>query len=197
MLCTFPACTGEQVAKRLCDGHYRQQRRGTALTPLGTIPRGRRSRSVAERFWESVSKGESCWLWVGSGTLGGYGQLAAEDSTTKLYVHRYSWELHFGPIPPGLQVLHRCDVRRCVRPDHLFVGTQLDNIRDMWAKGRARPVRGAQTGRSDFVEADIHAIRQRRMHGETCTSIARSFGVSTASISKIVLLQRWAHVVTS
>jgi hypothetical protein len=99
-------------------------------------------RPIAIRFWEKVDKpggADACWLWTGTPDVNGYGKLWWFDHTNKgKFAHRISWELHNGPIPDGLFVLHSCDNPPCVNPKHLFLGTQLDNMRDMVAKGRDR-----------------------------------------------------------
>src|SRR5262245_56294238 len=89
--------------------------------------------SVKRRFWSKVQKTETCWLWTGAKTRG-YGAINIDHHA--VLAHRVSYELHIGPIPDGLYVLHRCDVHACVRPDHLFLGTHLDNIQDMVLKKR-------------------------------------------------------------
>src|SRR5262245_20642397 len=96
------------------------------------------SPSDIARFWAKVHKTDTCWLWTGS-THRGYGQLSSPSGRghAPLRAPRVSWEIHYGPIPEGLWVLHRCDVRGCVRPDHLWLGTRQDNIADMVAKGRS------------------------------------------------------------
>lgn len=85
-------------------------------------------------FWAKVIKGDGCWEWVGGVTSAGYGSFCADGEF--INAHRFSWKLHFGPIPDGKHVLHKCDNRRCVRPVHLFLGTNDDNIRDRISKGR-------------------------------------------------------------
>jgi hypothetical protein len=95
--------------------------------------------SVADRFWSKVRKSDGCWLWGASIKTTGYGQFFRGPRIEK--AHRVSYELTHGPIPEGLYVLHRCDVRACVRPDHLFLGTISDNSRDMIYKGRHPVVR--------------------------------------------------------
>lgn len=98
-------------------------------------------KSLGDGFWERVERGspDDCWPWMGSLKDTGYGQLTRlAISSTPLKAHRVAWELVNGPIPAGLHCLHRCDNRRCVNPAHLFLGTNHDNIKDMWSKGRGR-----------------------------------------------------------
>lgn len=89
-----------------------------------------------ERFWKRVAKTEECWLWTGYVNPNGYAQMGV-GKYEKVYVHHVSFEMHVGPIPEGAVIRHRCDVRHCVRPDHLVAGTQQDNINDMWERKRA------------------------------------------------------------
>ncbi len=86
-----------------------------------------------ERFTAKVKRTPGCWLWQGSLTPLGYGQFSYLGDQR---AHRASWRIFCGEIPSGMFVLHRCDVRNCVNPEHLFLGTQADNIRDKVAKGR-------------------------------------------------------------
>jgi len=103
-----------------------------------------RRRPLAERFWPKVDRrapGE-CWLWTGSRSPQGYGQISQAGERPEL-AHRVAWALAFGP-PGGLSVCHHCDVRTCCNPAHLFLGTARDNALDMVAKGRWR--NGAASG---------------------------------------------------
>lgn len=106
-------------------------------------------RPLAERFWEKVEKTEFCWLWHGSLHPKGYGQLTmrVDGKTVGRRAHHVAWELAYGSRPKGLNICHHCDVRNCVRPSHLFAGTQKENIQDMIRKGRHRTRRqGASLG---------------------------------------------------
>ena len=106
-------------------------------------------KSVESRFHEKyVSVPFSgCWIWTAATSGKGYGKMMITDGQKEPHLesaHHISWRLHRGGVPSGLHVLHRCDVRCCVNPDHLFVGTNLDNVRDRMAKGRPggrKPIR--------------------------------------------------------
>lgn len=95
----------------------------------------RRTVPLHVRFWAKVSKSDGCWEWIGRKDGGGYGKVY-DEGKRDLCAHRVAWALTYGPAPHDAQVLHRCDNPACVRPDHLFLGTNTDNMRDMVAKGR-------------------------------------------------------------
>lgn len=91
------------------------------------------------RFWDKARVGgDGCWEWTSAIDTRGYGLFKLSSQRRNVRAHRYSWQFFNGPIPGDLQVLHRCDNRKCVSPHHLFLGTQRDNMRDASAKGRAR-----------------------------------------------------------
>lgn len=147
--------------------------------------------STTKRFWSHVEKTDSCWLWTASVDGRGYGQLT-------ILGHRYTasrrvWQLCVGEIPPGLFVLHKCDIRRCVNPDHLFPGTQKDNMQDCISKGRNRYIThsGEENGHSKLKTQDVVFIRQMSKKGKLGKFMAPWFGVSQATISKVIRGETW------
>jgi hypothetical protein len=147
------------------------------------------------RFWRHIQKTDGCWLWKSRSRISsGYGWFGVAAGNMWV-ASRYSWFLHYGPIPEGLFVLHHCDVRLCVRPDHLFLGTQLDNIRDAIAKGRRSHVgaRGERNGRSRLTEIQVQEIRRRYAAGERTMALAREFGVHRDTVRRILSGIRWNH----
>lgn len=147
-----------------------------------------RRRPLAERFWEKVQQTDSCWLWLGA-TACGYG-IIASPSRQMLRANRVSWELHFGPIPDGLFVCHRCDVRACVKPAHLFLGTHRENMDDMVAKDRHRW--GERSVNAKLSLANVHEIWTRYAAGSTTQSeLAALFGVAQVSIHRVLSGKYW------
>ena len=90
--------------------------------------------SVEERFFQKVNKTDSCWLWTGAISSSGYGSFRIGEKNFK--AHRQSYIMHTGQIPQSLEVCHSCDVRSCVNPEHLWLGTRSDNMKDMFSKNR-------------------------------------------------------------
>lgn len=103
-----------------------------------------------------------------------------------------AWMLTNGPIPDGLQVLHRCDNPPCVRPDHLFLGTIMDNMHDKAQKGRT--ARGEKNGQAKLTPKQVRMIRKRIAAGETRTAIAADFHVTRTTIYFIATGKKWSHL---
>lgn len=101
-----------------------------------------------ERFWRKVDRrADACWEWQGRVAWNGYGafDMTVDGRNSPQRAHRMAYLATFGAIPPGLDVCHHCDNRRCVRPDHLFVGTRKDNMQDAVRKGRVQRYNAAKT----------------------------------------------------
>lgn len=142
--------------------------------PLRFIANHRVVTPLADRFWARVEKTDGCWLWTGSRDHAGYGRLqrgARGEGVVK--AHRLSYELHHGPIPDGMFVCHRCDNPQCVNPDHLFLGTNQDNLDDAKAKHR-------MPGRPLAVDAD--ALIAFIDSGGTYRAASERFGVSRSTV---------------
>lgn len=135
---------------------------------------GRRSGSLADRFWPRVNKSDGCWEWDRPRPDNGYGQIAVDGRPR--YAHRVAWELEHGAIPVGLFVCHRCDNPRCVRPAHLFLGSALDNQSDAARKERKN---------KKLTADDCRTIIALRAGGTRLRDIASRFGVSEGMVSMI------------
>lgn len=149
--------------------------------------------SLEEKFWANVEKPndqDSCWRWGGHLNKG-YGQIHNGIKAWK--AHRASYVINVGPIPDGMCVLHRCDNPECTNPRHLFLGTQLDNLKDMAAKKRGKNgnLKGSDVGNSKLTESDVLEIRQAQ---DSQSSLARRFGVGRSTIFRIRKEQAWRHI---
>lgn len=143
------------------------------------------------RFWAKVDRASDCWAWIGALTTAGYGSL--KRGGVVYYAHRISWEMHHGPVPAGQVVCHLCDNRRCVRPDHMFLGSQHDNLRDAAAKGRME--RGEARHSARLTVKTVAEIRNRYARGMAPQQVlAADYGVSQMAISKVVRRETWRHV---
>lgn len=156
-----------------------------------------KNRSREERFWGLVSKNlDGCFYWKGGTNERGAGLFSVmRDGMKMQQAHRYSWELHFGPIPAGKQVLHTCDHPACVNPDHLWLGTHADNMADMARKGRGR--NGHTPGyRSKLTVEQVREIRDRChwTNGWTWAGLGREYGVHEETIRRVVLEKTWRNV---
>lgn len=144
-----------------------------------------------ETFWKHVDKQGDCWLWMGALT-NGYGQVHVNNRHG--YAHRFSWEFVNGQIPDGMVICHHCDVKRCVNPKHLFIGTQLDNVRDCIAKGRfkSKPLYGSDNGFAKLDEIRVANIRNDYSSGDkSVRGLAAIYGVSKSTIWNVISNKYW------
>ncbi len=174
---------------------------------------------IAPRFWSKVRKTETCWIWTAGIGSTGYGKFSVGRQTFS--AHRFSYTLHFGEIPRNIVVCHKCDVRACIRPEHLFLGTHQENMNDMAEKKRAAnginapravkmierydviakqsikplPKKSPHRVSKKLSEVDVYAIRSlfatKRF---SCKDIAPLFGVHKGTIWEIVVRKTWKHI---
>ncbi len=136
-----------------------------------------------------------CILWTKSIDTRGYGHFRDAATRKNVRAHRFAYEQAFGPIPDGMHVLHRCDVRTCVNPNHLFLGTHADNMRDMAEKGRRKGIgTGEKNGRAKLTLANVLAIRASPL-GKI--KLSREFNVSPAQIQRIRAGKQWTTAIAS
>ena len=185
------------MAKGLCGTHYRRWRAsgdpdgGRIVEPGATL-----LEKATNKFLRGIRKLDSgCWTCdTAQATKKGYLHLTVKIDRVEMTVkvHRFSYEHHRGPIPAGKLICHSCDMRWCCNPDHLFPGTQSDNMQDMVRKGRG--LVGVKSARTKFTEADILAIYQDIDRGISREAIARKFGVAAVTISHIATGRNWKHL---
>lgn len=192
--CVTEHCLEPVFSRGHCKKCYARARRSSALSVDPMWAHG----TPEQRFWRRVQKTDGCWLWTGGVHNGGYGFMrgAGGKNAQNVSAHRFSYELHKGKIPSRLVVMHSCDNRVCVNPDHLSVGTHKDNTRDMIEKGRGanNPLpfsRGEHNGKALLNEDKVRYIRASTA---SHASLARELGVSDVCIYKIRKRQTWSHV---
>lgn len=185
---------------------------GARAKSIDTRKRISRERALRLKywFWDHVNKSETCWEWQGHCSKGGYGVVSF--SGKQILAHRASYEMNFGPIPTGHFVCHRCDNPKCVRPDHLFLGAPVDNVRDMLSKGRNKcnpPMgqdhwarknpekvrRGSANNKAKLTEKQVAEIREKYASGKyTQTQLSGEYQISQQVISKVINKKLWSHV---
>jgi len=151
--------------------------------------------TIEERFWSKVDKNapNGCWLWT-AGKARGYGYFRIRTKKNKVRAHRMAWELTYGPIPEGMNVLHSCDNPPCCNPAHLFLGTQVDNVRDMMRKKRdgafsytRRDNRGEKSANAKLNNVVIKKLKKiYAVGGVSYAQLARGLGVNETTISRAI-----------
>jgi hypothetical protein len=173
---------------------------------------------VLAKFWSNVNKygpivpyvGTPCWVWTGRKIRKGYGHISSKKKT--LIVHRFSWLIHNGPIVNGLHVLHMCDVRNCVNPEHLYLGTEKENARDREIRGRGNHATGDRSGfrkhpelrlfgeknpatklTSDIV---LDVYNEYRKGNTTHKELSMKFGITMSTIGRITRAETWIRLLS-
>lgn len=131
-----------------------------------------------------------CWEWQGHLHANGYGRLTNKRKTQ--YAHRFMYESFYGEIPEGMDVCHKCDNRKCVNPNHLFLGSRKDNMRDAMIKGRLQ--RGEERYNSVLNEEIVRKARKLRDEGLLVKEIANRFGVEVHTMGNAIRRKTWRHV---
>lgn len=191
--CAEGNCTNPVSSRGLCKVHYARHRYLGDLDKFDLkICLSKDPNNRFDRYTDKISSTSGCWLWTGYLDKDGYGKIIYSNKRTAK-AHRFSYTRYIGKIPAGMLVCHTCDIRNCVNPEHLFIGTSRDNTQDMVSKGRG--IFGARHASTHFTEEDVLNIRYMYSSGD-CTqkNIAKLYEVTTASIWSIVHRKSWKHI---
>ena len=188
--CDAPGCEKEVGRRKYCKLHYGRQYRGQPLAdPPSVAARRLTAREKIERG-STPDPASGCWEWRGPHEYYGYGMVTHKGRPWR--AHRLAYEAFVGPIPTGLYVCHKCDNRECVNPDHLFVGTHMENREDMVRKGRH--ALGSRHHWAKLTEDEVLEIRRRVGEGEPQKVMCEEFGVRDSVVSRIVNRLIWRHI---
>lgn len=150
-----------------------------------------RKQKLLERVAMTFS---DCWYWTGFIDELGYG-VSSDHKVRK--AHRLSWSIFNGDIPKGMKVLHKCDIRSCVNPNHLFLGTQADNVQDMISKGRQvypTPKPGVLNPQAKLTPIKVLEIREKYKNGETLNDLTEEYGISKMTVFRAAKQISWRHI---
>ncbi len=180
-VCSVEGCNREVICKDLCQRHYMRLRR------TGRLDTVRKTGS----FWEKVQKGSptDCWPWTGFRKSSGHGLTSIKGHP--MHTSRKAWILTHGPIADDMQVLHKCDNAVCCNPDHMYLGTRIDNILDRWEQP-AHEDRGARDAKRRFMLTDeqLGLMWEMRKHGATLRECAAKFNVHMATVARYITAVR-------
>jgi hypothetical protein len=151
-------------------------------------------------FWARVLKtDEGCWKWTGGRAPNGYGitylgfeHVAGKRKSYSIGAHKFSWILQRGGVPKGLQLLHQCDRKHCVNPDHMKIGTSKENIQEAHARGLSKI--GSALSFAKLTESIVAEARKLFAAGTTAKALAKRFGVAHAVMHAAIRGKTWRHV---
>lgn len=191
--CSFENCGRPTKTRGLCRQHYRQFLAGKPLQPIkAKLPNGSTAVDALGKYTPLNLPPTACWKWTGPAYPNGYGVIHVPGRTVG-YAHRVAWEIANGREPTASEhVRHLCDVRLCVNPRHLMIGTREENMREMVVRDRS--VRGERNGMQRIPPGIIHEVRRLAANGEMQKDIAAEFGISRPYVSEIVRRKRWTHI---
>lgn len=145
---------------------------------------------VERIFFSHIEKTDSCWIWKGTISVYGYGQI--QVGKKHVHAHRYSWIFHKGVIPEKMFVCHSCDNTKCVNPNHLFIGTAKDNSKDMVYK--KRHCFGEKNGNHKYSESTIRLIVDMYNTGLSIRSVSKKMGIPFSTIQQVLSKKEWKHL---
>lgn len=191
--CCIKGCDLPVLCLGLCNKHWRRNRKYGSPVALKSHSGSMKGLSARERFDLQMKVTEDCWLWAAGCDKDGYGRFVAEYEGVKYQkAHRYSWALHNRQqVPKDMLVCHKCDNPRCVNPDHLFLGTPGDNMRDKIAKNRHNIPRGELAPKAILTEEQATAIL---VDPRPYAQMAADYGVAASTIGSVKSRHSWAHL---
>lgn len=184
---------GSAITKKQRESYKQYHSRKFCSMDCQLIKRKENKPSIADRFNKMVVKKEECWEWIGSRTRQNRPKMVNHLGKNE-HASRVSYRIHKGDFDSQLFVLHKCDNPVCTNPDHLFLGTQKDNIDDMYMKGRNASFSGERNSQSKLETCNILNIRKRYKEGDSFKYLANWYGVTESTISDIVNRRTWKHV---
>ena len=191
-VCCIKECNLPALTLGLCNKHWRRNKKYGSPVAVSSHSGLFRGLPAEERFAKSVTKTEGCWIWKASKDKNGYGIFRGMiGNTVFTKAHRYSYALHTGDLLIGMQALHTCDNPSCVNPEHLFAGTNADNMRDKAQKGRSKVPVGEKHGKAVLTERQVRRIlKDPRPYVE----IATQYNVAPSTIGSVKQRVSWKHL---